>query len=86
MYASEKKDAAAVLALGLKFKGERRETLRLRGLDPSAAYLVREINMGERPHARLSDDAVPGKDLMEKGIKVTLAGDYDSAVFEVVRK
>ena len=86
MYASEKKDAAAVLALGLKIKGERRETLRLRGLDPSAAYLVREITMGERPHARLSDDAVSGSDLMEKGIKVTLAGDYDSAVFEVVRK
>ena len=86
MYASEAKDAAAVLALGLKINGERKETLRLRGLDPTVAYFVREINMGEKPHAKLSEDAIPGCDLMEKGIKVTLAGDYDSAVFEVVRR
>jgi alpha-galactosidase len=86
MYASEAKDAAAVLALGLKIKGERKETLRLRGLDPTVAYFVREINMGEKPHAKLSENAIPGCDLMEKGIKVTLAGDYDSAVFEVVRR
>ena len=86
MYASEAKDTAAVLALGLKINGERKETLRLRGLDPTVAYFVREINMGEKPHAKLSEEAISGCDLMEKGIKVTLAGDYDSAVFEVVRR
>ena len=86
MYASEDKDAAAVFALGLKIKGERVETLGLRGLDPGAKYRMREINRGERLHAKLPAVAVTGRDLMEKGVKVSLAGDYDSAVFEVVRE
>ncbi len=84
MYASEAKDAAVLFALGLKIKGERAETLKLRGLDPEARYSVKEINRGARLHANLSESAT-GRELMERGIAVRLAGDYDSAVFEIVR-
>ena len=85
MYASETKDAAAVFALGLKIDGERTETLHLRGLDPTAMYLVREINRGELLHAESTTKPVSGRDLMEHGLVVTLLGDYDSAVFELCR-
>ena len=84
MYASETKDAAAVFALGLKIKGERVETLRLRGLDPAARYSVKEINRGKALHAALPE-AATGRELMDAGVEVRLSGDYDSAVFEVVR-
>ena len=84
MYASETKDAAAVFALGLKIKGERVETLRLRGLDPAARYSVKEINRGNALHAALPE-AATGRELMGAGVEVRLSGDYDSAVFEVVR-
>ena len=73
-----------LFALGLRIKGERAETLKLRGLDPSARYSVKEINRGARLHANLSESAT-GRELMERGIAVRLAGDYDSAVFEIVR-
>ena len=85
MYASETKDAAAVFALGLKIDGERTETLHLRGLDPTAMYSVREINRGERLHAESTTNPVSGRDLMERGLVVTLSGDYDSAIFELCR-
>ena len=84
MYANEAKDAAVLFALGLRIKGERAETLKLRGLDPEARYSVKEINRGARLHANLSESAT-GRELMERGIAVRLAGDYDSAVFEIVR-
>ena len=87
MYASETKDTAVVFALGLKIDGEQNETLKLRGLDPAATYSVKEINCGGRFHltggARFSA-SVTGRELMEKGIAVTLCGDYDSAVFEII--
>lgn len=73
---------AALFALGLKINGERRETLRLRGLVPDAKYSVREINLGERRHAKDVASAT-GRELMENGLEVLLSGDYDSAVFEV---
>ena len=77
---------AVVFALGLKIKGERNETLHLRGLDPDALYSVREINCGARMHAtRGAQSSVPvsGRDLMERGLAVVLSGDYDSAVLEL---
>ena len=82
---------AVVFALGLKIEGERTETLHLRGLDPEATYSIKEINCGERLHlARRVEDAAPqsatGRDLMERGLAVTLSGDYDSAVFEICKK
>ncbi|MBO7683491.1 MAG: alpha-galactosidase [Kiritimatiellae bacterium] len=82
---------AVVFALGLKVEGERIETLKLRGLDAGATYSVREINCGERLHlaARVGDNApchaATGRELMERGLAVRLSGDYDSAVFEVVK-
>ena len=85
MYASEAKAAAALFALGLKIDGERTETLKLRGLDTDARYSVCKINCGARRHASIIADAMAGRDLMERGLAVTLCGDYDSAVFEVRR-
>lgn len=83
LYVNEAQDAAAVFALGLKIDGERTEVLKLRGLNPNATYTVKEINCGEeRQHAKLSN-TISGRDLMEKGMAVSLTGDYDSAVFEV---
>ena len=79
---------AVVFALGLKIEGERTEALHLRGLDPEMTYSIREINCGERLHlARCEENNAPrqatGHDLMERGLAVTLSGDYDSAVFEL---
>ncbi len=90
MYASEAKDAAVVFALGLTINGERTETLHLRGLDPEATYSVKEINCGERQHLAscVENDApqsATGRDLMERGLAVTLSSDYDSAVFEICK-
>jgi alpha-galactosidase len=86
MYAHEGK--AVAFALGLMIKGEHKETLRLRGLDPAATYSVTEINCGDRPHLENASAAhtATGRELMEGGITVCLAGDYDSAVFEIERK
>ena len=82
----EAKDAAAVFALGLKIDGGRTETLKLRGLDTDARYSVCEINCGGRLHlvggARFIA-SVAGRDLMERGLDITLFGGYDSAVFEI---
>ena len=79
---------AVVFALGLKIDGERAETLHLRGLDPETIYSVKEINRGEKPHlaggTRLSRP-ITGRDLMERGLAVTLSGNYDSAVFEIYK-
>ena len=61
------------------------ETLFPHHIDPAALYVVKEINLGAKPHADLSSDAVPGRDLMEKGIRVRLSGPFDSAVFELTR-
>ena len=89
MYASETKDAAAVFALGLKDFGKHTETLKLRGLDTDARYSVCEINCGGRLHlvggARFIA-SVAGRDLMERGLDITLFGGYDSAVFEIRKK
>ena len=80
--------AAVVFALGLKIDGERTETLHLRGLDPEATYSVREINCGGRGHLAGGAQFIAsasGRDLMERGLPVTLSGDYDSAVLEVAK-
>ena len=84
MYVSAGKDAATLFALGLKLEGTHKETLALRGLDPDAMYSVREINCGARRHA--ADAKLSGRALMERGFEVELSGDYDSAVFEIVRQ
>ncbi len=81
MYVDDARKSAALFALGLKIKGERKEVLKLRGLDPEATYSVKEINCGKTLHAESA--TVSGRDLMEKGFAVRLAGDYDSAVFEI---
>lgn len=85
MYADEAKNAAVLFALGLKIDGGRTEVLKLRGLDPKATYSVKEINCGAMLHASLPADGMTGADLMEKGIAVSLSGDYDSAVFDIRR-
>ena len=77
---------AVVFALGLLIDGERDETLRLRGLDPAAVYCVREIDCGERTHAKARVSRFTGRELMEDGLVVRLSGDYDSAVFEISRQ
>ena len=86
MYAKETKDAAVLFALGLKIDGERTEKLKLRGLDPDALYSVREINCGKRLHLAGGMQciaSVTGRELAERGLAVSLSGEYDSAVFEI---
>ena len=75
---------AVVFALGLKDIGEHIETLKLRGLDAEAKYSISEIDCGERLHAE-SPKATTGRELMENGLVVRIAGDYGSAVFEIGR-
>jgi alpha-galactosidase len=83
MYASEEKDAAAVFALGLNKNIAIDETLFLRGLDPEKMYTIVEINKADKTHAQLPAKAVSGRSLMTDGIRVSLAGPYDSASFDV---
>jgi alpha-galactosidase len=83
MYASEEKDAAAVFALGLNKNIAVDETLFLRGLDPEKMYTIVEINKADKTHAQLPAKAVSGRSLMTDGIRVSLAGPYDSASFDV---
>ena len=85
MYVNEAKDSAALFALGLKEKRNLSETLFLRGLDPDASYSVKEMNRGKSLHIDGGETVATGRDLMEKGLKVELMGQYDSAVFEIVK-
>ena len=80
--------AAVVFAYGLDASGEIAESLRLRGLDPDAKYVVDEINCSVRFHIAGESNAsrtlvTTGIELMERGLAVQLSGPYDSAVFEV---
>ena len=70
MYVSEDKSGAALFALGLNKDIVAEKTLRLRGLDSDAKYVVTEINKGATLHAELSATPRTGRELMEKGIPV----------------
>ena len=85
MYVSEDKGGAALFALGLDKDVVAEETLRLRGLDTDATYIVSEINRGVTLHAEIPATPRTGRELMEKGIHVKLSGKFDSAVFELRR-
>ena len=84
-YVDEAKSSAALFVLGLDGDIAVSETVCLRGLDPDAEYEIREIDCGERLHAKLPG-AVSGRELMERGISVGLSGKYDSAAFEIRRR
>ncbi len=83
MYVDEKKNSAAVFALGLDKDVAVEKTLRLRGLDPKLKYMVKEINVAKQRHAHLPEKAVSGQELAERGFVVKLSGKFDSASFEV---
>ena len=82
-YAAPSRDRAVAFALALDRAVTSSFALTFRGLDYDRRYRVSEINRGESLHATLPADAVSGRELMEKGVSVRLAGAYDSAVFEV---
>ena len=58
---------------------------------PKMFIKVHEINCGERLHLcrRVEDNApyqtATGRELMERGVPVSLSGYYDSAVLEIAR-
>ena len=85
-YASEDKRGAVLFALGLDRNATIEETLKLRGLDPAAEYEVREIDRGPTLHAGAASFTASGAKLMDEGVRVTLKGQYDSAVFEITAK
>ena len=85
MYVDDAKERAALFAFGLKDKIDISETLFLRGLDANASYVVKEIDRGKRLHIEGGETTVGGRELMEKGLAVSLSGQYDSAVFEIVK-
>lgn len=88
MYADDAADHAVLFLYGLARGGIRSDfpaPLYLQGLDPAARYRVKELNLSGHDHSRVNNQILGGDALMRMGLPVRLRGDYDSAVFELVR-
>ncbi|MFO7937299.1 MAG: alpha-galactosidase [Kiritimatiellia bacterium] len=86
MYANEDKSRAVVFLYGLNrpVRSDYPAPLMLQGLDLNKRYRLTEINRRKRGHCRVDGKTLSGAALMGMGLPVKLAGDYDSAVFELV--
>jgi len=86
MYVNDDQSRAVVFLYGLNrpVMSDYPAPLMLQGLDVNKRYRLNEINMAKRGHCRVSGKTLSGAALMGMGLPVRLAGDYDSAVFELV--
>ena len=86
-YVSEDKGRAVVFAYQLKKSITGNGfVLRLKGLDPQAQYVFKELNKGR--NSRISayeGQRLSGEFLMTQGISFDMNNDYESAVFELDR-
>ena len=57
-------------------------TIKLKGLSASSYYLIEEINLHEKqqPHCQQNGILMSGSDLLNRGIRLNLVEEYDSAV------
>lgn len=86
-YVSEDKSRAVVFAYQIKksITGNR-VTLRLKGLEPGAQYVLKERNKGSYSRiATYEGQQFSGEYLMTQGVSFDLYNDYESAVFELAR-
>lgn len=87
MFVNETKTHAIVFLWGLE-RSQPRDVvppLKLQGLDADRRYRIGELNClaGMAGHSRAVGKIVGGKALSEVGLPARLAGDHDSAVFEL---
>lgn len=88
MYVNDDASHAVVFLYGLT-RGILRDypaPLHLQGLDPAMRYKITELNMNaNKAHIRVNGQTLGGDALMNMGLPVKLAGDFDSAVIELSR-
>jgi len=62
--------------------GQLMPMVRLQGINTDKSYLVEEINLltQQQPHCLLHGSVMTGNDLVNKGLRLNLAKEYDSAV------
>jgi len=82
-YLCEKENKLILFAYKLKHLiGQLMPMVKLKGLNASSDYLIEEINLlkGQLPHCQQNGFVMTGRDLMNKGLRLNLAEEYDSAV------
>jgi len=87
MYVAEDRGRAVLFGYNLRhLLGQELPDLRLQGLDPGAAYRIREVNvLPKRSHTPWEGKTFSGRALMELGLPLDLNREFDSTVFELVR-
>lgn len=88
MYVSEDRKRAVVFVYGLSraLQSDWLPPIRLAGLDPALYYRIGEINNDVQSgnHSFAEGATVKGSELFSVGLPVSLKGDWDSAVFELI--
>ncbi len=82
-YLCEKENKLVLFAYKLKhLLGQLMPVVKLKGLNASSYYRIEEINLHEKqlPHSQQNGIIMSGKDLINRGIRLNLAEEYDSAV------
>ncbi len=85
MYVDEQKQNAVYFAYYVeKMAREKLPPFKLKGLDPNKRYRITEINkFDDKTHFKGDGEIYTGEFLMETGIKIDFAKEYDSAVFQL---
>jgi alpha-galactosidase len=67
------------------FLGQLMPMVKLKGLNSTSDYLLEEINLleGQAPHCNQDRLVLSGSDLMNRGIRLNLTEEYDSAIIKL---
>jgi alpha-galactosidase len=85
-YVTPDHDRAAVFIYQIKDAAD--QPVKLRGLDPAAKYIVREVNLLEGTASNIPDDGktIEGASLMGNGLASSCQKQFESAVIELRRQ
>jgi alpha-galactosidase len=88
-YLCDRENKLVLFAYKLKhLLGQLMPIIKLKGLDTSCSYLIEEINLNENqlPHCQQNTMVISGRDLMNKGLRLNLIEEYDSAVITFTKQ
>lgn len=88
-YLCDKERKLVLFSYKLKHElGQLMPTIKLKGISSKSYYLIEEINLYEeqQPHCQQNGMAMSGRDLMNRGLRLNLSKEYDSAVITFTEK